>query len=165
MTVCARSKNIHIIGCGSALHAGMVGRRVIETMCRVRCTARSRPSSAMRTRSSVTQGSVHRHQPVGRDRRYVGRDAPGQAAGALYEWRSSTSSRRRLPARRTACCNLGRAGDRGRDDKGVFGAARRRCTCFGQARSVTRRPYPTATNARCARCCITFRRVSSKALE
>mgnify|MGYP000917898902 CR=1 FL=1 len=32
-------ENIHIIGCGSALHAGMVGKRVIEAMCRIRCTA------------------------------------------------------------------------------------------------------------------------------
>lgn len=35
----ASAKHIHIIGCGSALHAGMVGRTVIEAMCRVRCTA------------------------------------------------------------------------------------------------------------------------------
>ena len=33
------SEHIHIIGCGSALHAGMVGKRVIEAMCRIRCTA------------------------------------------------------------------------------------------------------------------------------
>ena len=32
-------EHIHIIGCGSALHAGMVGKRVIEAMCRIRCTA------------------------------------------------------------------------------------------------------------------------------
>lgn len=32
-------ENIHIVGCGSALHAGMVGKRVIEAMCRIRCTA------------------------------------------------------------------------------------------------------------------------------
>src|SRR5699024_10217532 len=32
-------ENIHIVGCGSALHAGMVGKRVIEVMCRIRCTA------------------------------------------------------------------------------------------------------------------------------
>ncbi|WP_283675193.1 glutamine--fructose-6-phosphate transaminase (isomerizing) [Butyricicoccus sp. Marseille-Q5471] len=32
-------ENIHIIGCGSALHAGMVGKRVIESMCRIRCAA------------------------------------------------------------------------------------------------------------------------------
>lgn len=32
-------ERIHIIGCGSALHAGMVGKRVIESMCRVPCTA------------------------------------------------------------------------------------------------------------------------------
>ena len=32
-------ENIHIVACGSALHAGMVGKRVIESMCRVRCTA------------------------------------------------------------------------------------------------------------------------------
>lgn len=30
---------IHIIGCGSALHAGIVGKHVIEEMCRVRCSA------------------------------------------------------------------------------------------------------------------------------
>ncbi|MGE4548513.1 MAG: glutamine--fructose-6-phosphate transaminase (isomerizing) [Intestinibacillus sp.] len=30
---------IHIIGCGSALHAGIVGKRVIEEMCRIRCSA------------------------------------------------------------------------------------------------------------------------------
>lgn len=35
----ANVKHIHIIGCGSALHAGMVGRSVIENLCRVRCTA------------------------------------------------------------------------------------------------------------------------------
>lgn len=34
-----KAKHIHIIGCGSALHAGMVGKTVIEQMCRVRCTA------------------------------------------------------------------------------------------------------------------------------
>lgn len=33
-------ETIHIVGCGSALHAGMVGQRVIETLARVRCTAR-----------------------------------------------------------------------------------------------------------------------------
>lgn len=32
-------EHIHIIACGSALHAGMVGRSVIESMCRVRCDA------------------------------------------------------------------------------------------------------------------------------
>ena len=32
-------EHIHIIACGSALHAGMVGRSVIESMCRVRCGA------------------------------------------------------------------------------------------------------------------------------
>lgn len=32
-------ETIHIIGCGSALHAGMVGKRVIEGMCRIRCNA------------------------------------------------------------------------------------------------------------------------------
>lgn len=32
-------EHIHIIACGSALHAGMVGKTVIEDMCRVRCTA------------------------------------------------------------------------------------------------------------------------------
>ena len=32
-------RHIHIIGCGSALHAGMVGRSIIEKLCRVRCTA------------------------------------------------------------------------------------------------------------------------------
>lgn len=32
-------QNIHIIACGSALHAGMVGRAVIEGLCRVRCEA------------------------------------------------------------------------------------------------------------------------------
>lgn len=32
-------ENIHIVACGSALHAGMVGKRVIESMCRVRCSA------------------------------------------------------------------------------------------------------------------------------
>ena len=31
---------IHIIACGSALHAGMVGERVIESICRVRCKTR-----------------------------------------------------------------------------------------------------------------------------
>ena len=35
----AKAKHIHIVGCGSALHAGMVGRSVIEKLCRVRCTA------------------------------------------------------------------------------------------------------------------------------
>lgn len=30
---------VHIIGCGSALHAGIVGKNVIESMCRVRCDA------------------------------------------------------------------------------------------------------------------------------
>ena len=39
MSVCATCENIHIIGCGSALHAGMVGKRVIEAMCRIRCSA------------------------------------------------------------------------------------------------------------------------------
>ena len=34
-----KAKHIHIIGCGSALHAGMVGRSIIEKLCRVRCTA------------------------------------------------------------------------------------------------------------------------------
>lgn len=34
------ARHVHIIGCGSALHAGIVGQRVIETLCRVRCTAR-----------------------------------------------------------------------------------------------------------------------------
>lgn len=33
------AKHVHIIGCGSALHAGMVGRSVIESLCRVRSTA------------------------------------------------------------------------------------------------------------------------------
>ena len=33
------TENIHIVACGSALHAGMVGKRVIESMCRLRCTA------------------------------------------------------------------------------------------------------------------------------
>lgn len=32
-------EHIHIIGCGSALHAGMVGKHVIESLCRVRCSA------------------------------------------------------------------------------------------------------------------------------
>ena len=32
--------HVHIVACGSALHAGIVGQRVIETLCRVRCTAR-----------------------------------------------------------------------------------------------------------------------------
>ncbi|MBS6546560.1 MAG: glutamine--fructose-6-phosphate transaminase (isomerizing) [Butyricicoccus pullicaecorum] len=32
-----KAKNIHIIGCGSALHAGMVGRSVIEKLSHVRC--------------------------------------------------------------------------------------------------------------------------------
>lgn len=36
----ARAGYVHIIGCGSALHAGMVGQRVIESLCRVRCAAR-----------------------------------------------------------------------------------------------------------------------------
>ncbi len=31
--------HVHIIGCGSALHAGIVGKTVIEAMARVRCTA------------------------------------------------------------------------------------------------------------------------------
>lgn len=31
-------EHIHIVGCGSALHAGMVGKHVIEGMCRIRCT-------------------------------------------------------------------------------------------------------------------------------
>ena len=35
-----RANHVHIIGCGSALHAGIVGQRVIEMLCRVRCTAR-----------------------------------------------------------------------------------------------------------------------------
>ncbi|MCB6366908.1 glutamine--fructose-6-phosphate transaminase (isomerizing) [Intestinibacillus massiliensis] len=34
-----KAKYIHIIGCGSALHAGMVGKHVIESMCRIRCSA------------------------------------------------------------------------------------------------------------------------------
>ncbi len=34
-----KAQHIHIIGCGSALHAGMVGRSVIEELCRVRCQA------------------------------------------------------------------------------------------------------------------------------
>ncbi len=34
------ANHVHIIGCGSALHAGIVGQRVIETIGRVRCTAR-----------------------------------------------------------------------------------------------------------------------------
>lgn len=33
-----QAEHVHIIGCGSALHAGMVGKAVIESMCRVRCT-------------------------------------------------------------------------------------------------------------------------------
>lgn len=36
----ARARQVHIIACGSALHAGIVGQRVLETLCRVRCTAR-----------------------------------------------------------------------------------------------------------------------------
>lgn len=36
----AEVEHIHIVACGSALHAGMVGQRVIESLCRVRCTAR-----------------------------------------------------------------------------------------------------------------------------
>lgn len=35
-----KANHVHIIGCGSALHAGIVGQRVIETISRVRCTAR-----------------------------------------------------------------------------------------------------------------------------
>lgn len=35
-----KANYVHIIGCGSALHAGIVGQRVIETIGRVRCTAR-----------------------------------------------------------------------------------------------------------------------------
>ncbi len=35
----ANAHHIHIIGCGSALHAGMVGRSIIEKLSRVRCTA------------------------------------------------------------------------------------------------------------------------------
>lgn len=35
-----KANHVHIIGCGSALHAGIVGQRVIETIGRVRCTAR-----------------------------------------------------------------------------------------------------------------------------
>lgn len=35
-----KANHVHIIGCGSALHAGIVGQRVIETLSRVRCTAR-----------------------------------------------------------------------------------------------------------------------------
>ena len=35
-----KANHVHIIGCGSALHAGIVGQRVIEMLCRVRCTAR-----------------------------------------------------------------------------------------------------------------------------
>lgn len=31
---------VHIIGCGSALHAGIVGQRVLESLCRIRCAAR-----------------------------------------------------------------------------------------------------------------------------
>ena len=34
------ASHVHIIGCGSALYAGIVGQRVIETIGRVRCTAR-----------------------------------------------------------------------------------------------------------------------------
>ena len=34
-----RAEHIHILGCGSALHAGMVGKAVLESMCRVRCSA------------------------------------------------------------------------------------------------------------------------------
>ncbi len=34
-----RTEHIHIIGCGSALHAGIVGKTVIEQMARVRCSA------------------------------------------------------------------------------------------------------------------------------
>ncbi len=33
------AEHIHIIGCGSALHAGIVGKTVIEQMARVRCSA------------------------------------------------------------------------------------------------------------------------------
>lgn len=33
-------RHVHIVACGSALHAGIVGQRVIESICRVRCTAR-----------------------------------------------------------------------------------------------------------------------------
>lgn len=32
-------KNVHLVACGSALHAGIVGKNIIESMCRVRATA------------------------------------------------------------------------------------------------------------------------------
>ena len=35
----ARVKQVHIVACGSALHTGMVGRKVIEKLCRVNCNA------------------------------------------------------------------------------------------------------------------------------
>lgn len=36
----SRVNHVHIVACGSALHAGMVGQHVIESLCRVRCTAK-----------------------------------------------------------------------------------------------------------------------------
>ena len=77
-------EHIHIIGCGSALHAGMVGKRVIEAMCRIRCTAEV--ASEFRYENPIIgKKDMHRYQPVRRDGGYAGCHASGQAGRCVHD--------------------------------------------------------------------------------
>ena len=116
-------EHIHIIGCGSALHAGMVGKRVIEAMCRIRCTAEV--ASEFRYENPIIgkKGYVHRYQPVRRDGGYAGCHASGQAGRCVHD---CDRKRRFLDdcARSRRCAvYLGRPGDFGCDNQGIFRTA------------------------------------------
>ena len=74
-----RVESVHIVACGTSYHAGVVARYFIEQICRIPCHVEIASEFRYRNPVVAPQRAVRHHLAVGRDRRYAGRAAAGEA--------------------------------------------------------------------------------------
>ena len=155
---------VHLVGCGTAMHAGMVGKSAIETLARV--PARwTLPASSVTGPHSGKKRSGHHHQPVRRDQRHVGSAQAGQEPRRAGAGHRECGWQLHCTCRRLCNVHLRRAGDRGSIHQGVYGADVRAvsvCTAAGLcARTAERGRDPPLYGPGCC----AHRRSSSRALQ
>ena len=98
-----RIGTVHLVGCGTAMHAGMVGKAAIERWPGCLHRWRSPASSATGT-PSCGQRICHHHQPVGRDQRYAGSPQTGQEPGCAGAGHCERGGQQHCP--RSGLCHV-----------------------------------------------------------
>jgi glucosamine--fructose-6-phosphate aminotransferase (isomerizing) len=116
-------KKIMITACGTAYHAGLVGKYYLEQLARIPvevdyCVRVSLPESIGRF-----QYAGHHHQPVRRDQRFPGGAEGSQAAGRPHSGGDQCRRFLHRPRSRSGHLHLGRPGNCGGVHQGLYDPA------------------------------------------